>query len=167
MRRLLSLALLTVARSLLAQHATGSERPDTMTLSVGGAHTDGRLLTPHLARLVETITHLGAPTRTASSTLDKHIELWKGAPAFHLRLDADDASRHSETVLDLRTMAVVYANGHDVRPTYNPVFVDAAILASPLRVGRVYRVPTVDASGKVAEWVASTNPILPASRSMY
>jgi hypothetical protein len=105
-----------VAAALSLAHQGRLRAQDTVTLSVGHPTIDGRFLRPHLAALRTTITRAGVVIASRSYTLDKTVTRHGGRQAFRLilrptgtRLDGS----YVETVLDLRTMALLYRELRD------------------------------------------------------
>jgi enamine deaminase RidA (YjgF/YER057c/UK114 family) len=92
--------------------------PDTVTLSVGASPVDGRArYRSHLATFLDTVTKDGVVLRLTRSTLDKFVTHRNGVPVFRLLMEPSTEfpgpGLHSETVLNLQTLALIHREERD------------------------------------------------------
>jgi enamine deaminase RidA (YjgF/YER057c/UK114 family) len=87
--------------------------PDTITLAVGSPLMDGtRLYKSHLATMTQSTSKDGVTSQSRSFRMDKFVIQKDGVTAFRLLIDSvpggNDPKFHSETILNLQNMALVY-----------------------------------------------------------
>lgn len=92
--------------------------PDTVTLNVGSSSVDGRALyKSHLATFVDSVTKDGVVVRMSRSTLDKFATRRNGVPVLRLLMEPSTedpgSGLHSETVLNMQTLALIHREERD------------------------------------------------------